>query len=297
MKTVQSRIGLKNILFATDFEAPASRALPFAVALASHFGSRLFAVHVIPREAYAIASPDRVETALKEAREHAHYALNQAIGPLRYHGLQCVPLVGEGEASSVINAFVYENEADLLVVGTSSRAGFGKVFLGSVAEVLIREAHCPVLTVGPNVTTPASSGVHNIMCATDFSSASQKAVDVAVSLANEYEAHLTFVHVIEGLPRKLSHLAIQLVEKRMRDAIPSEPELFYEPQLITETGAAGERLVHLASDLSVNFVIMGVHGVGAAHTASHFGSIAHKVISQATCPVLTVADFSNDARR
>lgn len=46
------RIALKNILFATDFEVLAGRALPFALALADRFGANFYAAHVIPREAY-----------------------------------------------------------------------------------------------------------------------------------------------------------------------------------------------------------------------------------------------------
>lgn len=291
-----ARVRMKNILFATDFEAPARRALPFAVALASRYGAGLYTAHVIPREAYAMASPETVEQGLKEARDFAGYSLNQTIGPLRHHGLRCDPLLGEGDIPAVINTFVRETSADLLVMGTSSRAGFGKVLLGSVAEELIREAMCPVLTIGPQVATFASNGIHNILCATDFSPASKRATEFAASMAEEYEAHLTLVHVMEGLLQKSPHLAIPLLEKRMRKAIPAEPELFYEPELVVETGPIGARILHLASDLSADLIVMGVRGTGASsHAASRFGSIAHHVISQAACPVLTVGEADRRA--
>lgn len=291
IEAARARILVKNVLFATDFEAPARRALPFAVALASRYGARLHTAHVIPRETYAFASPETVEQGLKEARDFASYSLNQTISPLRQYGLRCDPLLGEGDVPAVINSFVREIEADLLVVGTRSRAGFGKVLLGSVAEELIREAMCPVLTIGPQVATFASTGIHNILCATDFSPASKRATDFAVSMADEYEAHITFVHVMEGLLQKSPHLAIPLLEKRMRQAIPAESQLFHEPDLVVETGPIGGRILHLASDLSADLIVMGVRGTGASsHAASRFGSIAHHVISQAPCPVLTVGE-------
>jgi len=292
MKTLklERQIALKNILFATDFEAPSSRALPFAVAMANRFGAKLYAVHVISQEAYALASSESVDRILKETRDYAVYALNQIAGPLRHHGVRCGVLVGEGDVSEVIEEFIHTYSADLLCVGTSSRAGLGKVLLGSVAEELIRESACPVLTVGPQVVTLASAGVHSIVCATDFSPASARATEFAVSLADEYEAHLTLVHVIEGRLKDLPQLAIQVTERRLRETIPPEPELLFEPEVVVETGAAGGRILRLAADLAADVVVIGVRGAGAfAHTASRFGSIAHEVVSFAPCPVLTVS--------
>ena len=286
---LERQIALKNILFATDLEVPSIRALPFAVAMANRYGAKLYAAHVIPQEAYALAYSESVERILKEARDYATYALSQIVGPLRHHGLRCGVLVGEGNVSEVIEEFMHTYAADLLCVGTSSRAGLGKVLLGSVAEELIRESPCPVLAVGPHVTTLASAGVHSIVCATDFSPASARATEFALALADEYEAHLTLVHVIEGRLKDSPHLAIQVTEKRLRAAIPPEPELLYEPEVAVETGTAGDRILRLAEDLAADMIVMGVRGAGAfAQTASRFGSIAHKVVCFAPCPVLTV---------
>ena len=293
MTTLQLKpqISLKNILFATDFNAPARRALPFAVALASRYGARLYAAHVIPQEAYALTSPDSFDRALKQAEDSAGYALNQIIVSLRHHGLKCDPLVGNGDIAEVINDFVQQYAADLLVVGTSSRAGLTKLLLGSVAEELIRESPCPVLTAGPQVMTLASGGVHNILCATDFSLASARATEFALCLATEYEAHLTLVHVMEGLPHTSPHLAVQLMHERMRETVPAELGLFHEPEIVVETGPVGEKVLGLASDWSADLIVMGLRGAGSfAQTESRFGSIAHKVLSQALCPVLTVGE-------
>jgi nucleotide-binding universal stress UspA family protein len=291
MKVLGTRpkIALKNILFATDFEVLANRALPFAVALADRFGAKLYAAHVIPQEAYAFAHPDAIERFLKEARDCAGYKLDQIVRPLQHQGRSCEVLLGEGSAADVITEFAKAQAADLIVVGTSSRAGLGKLFLGSVAEEIIREAPCPVLTVGPRVVTEPSVGIASIVCATDFSAGSVRAAQIAVSLAHEYQAHLTLTHVVEGLLRDSPRLAIQVTEQRLRDLISPEPELQYEAEVVVEMGPVAERIVGIATDLSADLLVMGVRGAGAfAETVSHFGSIAHKVVSLAKCPVLTV---------
>lgn len=294
MKTLvasERQIALKNILFATDFEVSARRALPFAVALSKRYEAKLYAVHVIPPEAYALASPESAHRVLAEAGDFAGYSLNQILGPLRRHGLRCDALLGEGNVAEGIEKFVRERAADLLVLGTSSRMGLGKAFLGSIAEELIRESPCPVLAVGPHVVTLASDGVHSIVCATDFSDASARATQFAISLADEYQAHLTLVHVLQDRPKDTLHLAAQAIEKRMLEMIPAEAELPYRPEIVVETGSVADRILKLATDLPADIIVMGARGVGSfAEIASHFGSIAHKVVSLAQCPVLTVND-------
>ena len=291
MKVLETKpkIALKNILFATDYEVLANRALPFAVALAGRSGAKLYAAHVIPQEAYAFARPDSVERILKEACDYAGYKLNQIIGPLKHQGYSCEALVSEGSPGEVITELAQIHSADLIVVGTSSRAGLGKLFLGSVAEEIIREAPCPVFTVGPRVVTDPSTEIQSIICATDFSPGSVRAVEFAASLAHEYQAHLTLLHVVEGILKDSPHLAKQLTEKRLLDLMPTELELRHEPAVLVEIGPVADRILSVANGLSADLIAMGVRGTAAfAEAASHFGSIAHKVVSLANCPVLTI---------
>jgi nucleotide-binding universal stress UspA family protein len=187
--------------------------------------------------------------------------------------------------------FVRNHGVDLVVVGTSSRGGLGKVLLGSTAEEIIRVAPCPVLTVGPHVTAEGSARVRSIVYATDFSLGSLRAAEFAVSLAHEDQADLTLVHVVDEVLTESPDRAIQLTEQRLREMIPSEPQLLYEPEVVVETGPVAERILAVANELIADIIVMGVRGAGAfAQTASHFGSIAHKVVSLATCPVVTIGD-------
>jgi nucleotide-binding universal stress UspA family protein len=293
MKALEAKqhIAFKNILFANDLGISARRALPFAVALADHCGAKFYAAHVIPPEAYALALPEAVERILDDAQNSASYALDQIIDPLRRRGQPCETLLGHGNVADVLTEFARNHAVDLVVVGTSSRSGLGKVLLGSIAEEIIREAPCPVLTVGPHVMTEPLAGIQNIVCATDFSPGSLRAEELAVSLAHEYQAHLTLVHVVEGVLRDSPHLAIQLTEKRLRGMIPLEPEFLHEPQVMVEIGPVAKRILAVEAQLLADIIVMGVRGAGAfAQTASHFGSIAHTVVSLSTCPVLTVGD-------
>jgi nucleotide-binding universal stress UspA family protein len=287
---VNQQIALKNIMFATDFEAQASRALPFAVALADRYGAKFYAAHVIPPGAYALARPESVEPTLEELQAHGILALNQIIDPLR-HGRRCGTLLGCGDVRDMLMEFVRNHDVDLVVVGTSSRGGLGKVLLGSTAEDIIRVAPCPVLTVGPHVTAVASVGIRSIVCATDFSLGSSRAAEFAISLAHEYQADLTLVHVVDEALTESADRAVRPIEERLREMIPSEPKLLYQPEVVVEIGLVAERILAVANELTADVIVMGVRGAWAfADTVSHFGSIAHRVVAIARCPVMTVGD-------
>jgi nucleotide-binding universal stress UspA family protein len=289
---LKPQIALKNILFATDLDVSASRALPFAVAMANRCRAKLYAAHVIPQEAYAFAHPESVKQILEEERDYATYALKQIIDPLKSRGQRCESLLGNGNVAEVLAEFVQSHAVDLVVLGTRSRAGLGKVILGSIAEETIREVPCPVLTVGPHVVVQASAGVQSIVCAIDFAPGSLRVTEFAVALAHEYQAHLTLMHVVEGVLRNSPHLAIQLTEQRLRQIIPQQPELPYAPEVMVEIGPVADRILGVANGLLADMIIMGARGAGAfAQTASRFGSIAHKVVSLASCPVLTVGEL------
>ncbi len=282
------KITLKNILFATDFEAQSGRALRFALALSGRYDAKLYVVHVVPRVAYAYVHPESMERVLKEAYAYAKYEVDQIIMPLEHQGRSCEPLLADGNPGEVITALAREHAADLIVVGTSSRAGLRKLFLGSVAEEIIREAPCPVLTIGPRVASAPFAGIQSIICSVDFSPASVRAVEFSRSLAHEYQAHLTLVHVVEGILKNSPRLAARLTEERLWELLPPEPELQHEPGVLVETGPVPESILRIANELSADLIAMGARGAGAfAQTVSHFGSVAHKVISLAACPVLT----------
>ena len=124
-----SRIAIKSILFATDFETLAGRALPFALALIDRYGAKLYLTHVVPPKAYAFAHPNSMECILRDEKDYASYRLNQILASVRRPGRTCEILVGEGEVAPALAAFAHARDADLLIVGTQSRGGLGKLVL------------------------------------------------------------------------------------------------------------------------------------------------------------------------
>jgi universal stress protein A len=141
---------IKTILVATDFSPMSEHAVRFAGALARDYGARLVAVHVIhtPVAVYA-------ETAVF-VDEPDRSAARESLQSLRVPAVEVEYRLMEGEPISTIVQVARETGADLLVMGTHGRGGLLRVLLGSVAEGVLREAPCPVMTIKATVPLPAA---------------------------------------------------------------------------------------------------------------------------------------------
>jgi nucleotide-binding universal stress UspA family protein len=146
----------RRILVTTDFSEISLEALPVAVEIASHFSAELLLVHVLPVDTptpwdippyadFGLASlplPD-YETQVRQEVERrlAMVASKHA------RGVAVRGLVGRGDAAAEIGRMANAEKADLIVLATHGWTGWRHLVFGSVAEKVLREAPCPVLSV------------------------------------------------------------------------------------------------------------------------------------------------------
>jgi nucleotide-binding universal stress UspA family protein len=126
----------------------------------------------------------------------------------------------------------------------------------------------------------------SILCATDLRSQSS-VVQNAISLAQDYEACLILLHVIE--PPKITELPS--TAELLRNLVPKEAELLSSPECLVERGRASEKIVDVAAQRQVDLIVMGarpLEGRFRGPTTHLPLTTAHKVVLQAPCPVLTV---------
>jgi nucleotide-binding universal stress UspA family protein len=284
---------IRNMLFATDFSPASVAAAPYAAEIARRYGAKLFTLHVRPPIVNPMTQPTSWKTAEEGARVEAEQQRRELLAT--FAGLQPEILIEEGALWSNLEAAIGKNRIDLIVLGTRGRSGIGKLLLGSSAEEIFREAPCPVLTVGPHSSTVAKRDgqITRILFATDFSPESMAAAPYAISLAQEHQAHLTLLHVIE------EHKACELVqptdlmkssEQLLRDLVPEEAKLWCVPEYVVEQGVPAERILTVATRQKAELIILGIRrpsGVPGADTHLPIAT-AHKIVSHATCPVLTV---------
>lgn len=294
MKTiaVPTRIQIKNILFATDFSQAAQAALPFAAQIAERFGAKLFAVHARTPGNYALPTTEIWPVANAEVEQQTE-ALRETMHA-RFPSIESEVLIGEGGIRAVIEKVIEEKNIDLLVLGTRGRRGIGKFLLGSVAEEILRRAKCPVLTVGPQSTLEAAreGKFRRIVYATDFERGATAAAAYAIGLAEEHQAHLTLLHVIEHhkagelvTPHELEGAALQ----HLRRLVPPEAELWCEPRFVVREGAPAEKILEMAEKEEADLIVIGVRESKGIVRAAHLPTaVAHQVITHAVCPVMTI---------
>jgi len=136
---------LRTILHPTDFSQSADQALLLASSLARDHGAGLIILHVAipPMSAYGgvMTPPPPPQDYRRLAEEQLHQV--QVPGtPIEVERRLEVGLPAE-----VILRVAQEVHCDLIVMGTHGRTGLGRLLMGSVAEQVLRQARCPVLTV------------------------------------------------------------------------------------------------------------------------------------------------------
>ncbi len=144
-------ITLKKVLVATDFGEAADAALAYGQALARTFGATLHVIHVVDDLFTRVAGEGYVSVLPELQRDLETSAKARLDELLIDNDPKPLPVVktivvSNTPASAVVQ-YAADEAIDLVVTGTHGRSGVAHLFMGSVAEKIVRSASCPVLTV------------------------------------------------------------------------------------------------------------------------------------------------------
>jgi nucleotide-binding universal stress UspA family protein len=301
-------IEIRQILCPIDFSEFSRHALDHAVAMAKRYTSTMTVFNVcalVPATAYApgtpmlpvsVPTPGDLEALLASMKRFVETEIGVTV-PMRFE-------IGEGDAAAEILDRASALPSDLIVMGTHGRSGFERLVLGSVTEKVIHKAACPVLTVprpAADVVPLPRKLFTRILCAVDFSDTSLHAFEYALSLAEEQDAQLTLVHVVEVTPapqseaaggveaRTLGAYVAAAAEARAEQLQRIVPVNLRTARPVDRTlaiGKAHREILRIAAERDSDVIVLGAHGFGI--TQLLFGSTAHQVVRQARCPVLTI---------
>lgn len=290
---VEPTVSVNNILYPTDFSPVAESALPFVCDIARMFGSRVTAVHVRTPDSEALVPPlsfPYYGEAAEDRIQESMATLDDKLKPFE-HEL----LVGKGEVWDFIANVIQDREINLVVIGTQGRTGLEKLVLGSVAELIFRQANCPVLTIGPHVTHSKTHGweMTNILLATDFTPESLAACPLAFAFARERHARLTLLNVFEPLEaeelvdeQRYMDCTVRMLQHQVPKVVSQDCELAY----VVTSGNPPDEILKVAKERGCDLMVLGVRSAwGRLGLATHLARpTAHQVVSKAHCPVLTV---------
>jgi nucleotide-binding universal stress UspA family protein len=144
----------KRICNPIDFSDASRAAMEVGADLARRFGAELVLFHAYPVPGYTfpdgsvVASPKMMQDLAEQAERHLEEWRAEAQRLAGTPGVTAEKAIGE--PANEIVAWAAKNRIDLLVLGTHGRTGLQHALLGSIAERVVRRAHCPVLTVRPH---------------------------------------------------------------------------------------------------------------------------------------------------
>lgn len=147
----------RRILVTTDFSDTSLEAFPVAAEIASHFDAELLIVHVLPVDTptpwdippyadFGLASLPLPEYEA-QVRQEVERRLSTVAAKHAPSGTKVRTMVGRGDAASEVGRVAVAEKADLVVLATHGWTGWRHLVFGSVAEKILREAPCPVLSV------------------------------------------------------------------------------------------------------------------------------------------------------
>lgn len=297
---------LKSVLLATDFSPVSLKPLHHALAIASHYGAKLYVAHVVSPAVYLMAGPEAFELGCEAAYKEAQQLEEDLVARGSLNDLDHEFIVRQGRVWEELQGLISQKEIDLVVVATHARRGIEKLILGSVAEQVFRDASCPVLTVGPHsyqeVHVNSNGATRTFLFATDLSEASLHALPHAVSLAHRANAKLIVLHVIPATPTpealtcysvssviSMRENARMACLRQLEHSIPAGELVPLETEFIVRVGIPSEKILQLALDRGLDLIIMGVRRSPLVGAISHvpYGT-AYEVACGAGCPVLTV---------
>jgi nucleotide-binding universal stress UspA family protein len=283
-------MSIKRILCPTDLSTESDEALRYALALARAYEAKLIVFHCevsIPGDVRADETRVLLEQSLLKRFEP------DEVEKLRWEGIvtQCE------DAGRAITEQAAEHRVDLIVM-RSRRRPHRAALLGSTAESVCRSAPCPVLVthdderdwVGPE----RQIDLKRVLVAYDFSDHSELALNLALTLSQEYQSELHLLHVLprfsldepeiswyplgnEGPYHKAAH--------RLQKAVPPETHLWCQVKHAVGEGQPYREILNYADRNEIDLICIGAHGVGFG-MRTLFGSNVDRVLRQAPCPVL-----------
>jgi nucleotide-binding universal stress UspA family protein len=278
-----------RIVCPTDFSPGSEHALRFATTLALQHDSELIVLHswYLPPSAYSLEypfPPEVTQQIIADAQQRLDAALEsaRAMGAKKVSGA-----LVSGIPASEITTLLDNRGADLCVIGTHGRTGIKRVLLGSVAEKVVRHAHCSVLVV-PLDSAP--SPFKSVLVPTDFSASAEYATSVAASLVDPHGT-LRLLHCVElpvmyGAPFAIP-LEYDNSTKELLAAEAAKLKTQTTAKIITtyRIGSPGPETLQSLDDTATDLVVTGSHGRTGVKRAL-LGSVAEKIVRHAGCPVL-----------
>jgi nucleotide-binding universal stress UspA family protein len=278
---------MKKILVPTDFSKPATIASEVAVDIARRAGAEVVLLHVIEGAAegsvniggettYGGNWEDKIFNL--KLIEKAKKQITKLTEDSKFEGVKLRTELRLGTPFHGMNAIITEHKVDLVVMGTSGRSDLEQMIIGSNTEKVVRQSHCPVLTVH---NKPASKEFKDIVYATSMNKDEEVFSKIVRRTQQIYDSTVHLVRI--NTPGNFQRDAV--VKKYMQDFAKKLQLKNFTLNVFNDL-TEEEGIIYFADSINADLVAMATHGrTGFAHVLA--GSIAEDVVSHSKRPVLT----------
>jgi len=289
-------VDLSLIVSPVDLSASGEAALKRALALAQWHEAELHVVYVRPGRAR------RHTSGTTNAEDPFLGRLVKFISSLNPERVAVTPVVLTGEPVKAVAEYARVNSADLVVVAQNGRRRSRFWSSGLLATNVARAVASPTLTVSnkPVADTDVVASFNNIVCPIDFSVASLRALNEALTIAQQSGGRVTLLHVLEGFPYETVYSGsrafrlideyrarVEKVKRELRALVPPAALNWCEIDTEVVSGIAHDAINAAATARKADLVVIGrpqrsrLDRIVMASTLSG-------VLRRARCPVLAV---------
>ncbi len=289
---------IQSILTATDFSPDANNAVQRAALLADALNASLRIAHSLEpsviqvvRETLRLSLSTGPDSLLDKPGDSLKaLASNIATGADQQPTIELL----EGAAASTIPKAATDH--DLLVLGAQGRHRFREFALGTTAQRIIEKVECPVLAV----RNPAEKPYANVLIATDFSPASERAAAVAKTLAPQaqslaahafqvhHELQMAYAEVDDETLNLYRQKAQEESEGRMKEFLRNTGLADAGSESVVQAGYPPRVLSELAQARDVDLIVLGRRGHSPLDRLLT-GSVTQNLLAGAPCDVLVVS--------
>ncbi len=290
----------QTILVPLDGSALSERAVPVVAFLARGTGAQVVLVR-------AVHTPGVPAAVLSEAQiadmDEAELYLKRVAAPLVEQGITVEVGVPYATAEDGIIDEINLRDAELVVMTTHGRTGFGRWMYGSVAEAVLSRSPVPVLLVRASdqpVPAPFDHPTPTILVPLDGSSFAEEALPHAMALAQALDAEVALVHVYEppvltenDLYTKVDKVGPKLtqehqaIEQYIANLTHHLTSLGLRVRPILKAGDVVQSILEEEWASHASLVVMATHGRTGIRRAL-FGSVAMDIVRAGDLPVLLV---------
>ncbi len=242
-------------------------------------------------------------TAWKTERESILKHLYQLAAECRSSaGVDVTATVEDGPVADALRGHALRHNVDLIVMATHARRGLARVWLGSVADRLIRETGLPVLVVRPpSLATEMSSGPYfkRIVIALDGSALAERSLRPALALAELEGAEVTLLRIVPAeMNIPVGEIHSSIGPARARDVQDAQWYVASVRILLTQRRLSLHSAVIVAADIpsailgyaesrDADLIAIATHGRGGLARAI-IGSVADRLVSDGMISVLAI---------